>query len=128
MRSSEKSFRLRQKRRMRGWFTCVTSLDRMKLHGWDSGTQAVNLAFHLGASKIVLWGIDMQPAADGSTQWHNEHKRETYVPNYQKKFAPSLAESVRTLARLGVPVVRATEPGIPEAPFEPQVVFPDKHA
>ena len=92
--------------------------DPAKLHGWDSGTQAVNLAFHLGAAKIVLWGIDMEPAADGATQWHKEHKRPTYVPNYQKKFAPSLAESVRRLAKLGVPVVRATKPGIPEAPHQ----------
>jgi len=92
--------------------------ERAKLHGWDSGTQAVNLAYHLGAKKIVLFGIDMQPAPDGETQWHREHKRVTYVPNYATKFAPSLAESVRQLAKRGVTVVRATEPGIPEARLE----------
>lgn len=95
------------------------SMDPTRLHGWDGGTQAVNMAFHLGAAKIVLFGIDMQPAPDGSTQWHNEHRRETRVQNYRTKFAPCLAESIRVLAGLGIPVVRATEPGLPEAPLEP---------
>lgn len=97
------------------------SLDPQRLHGWDSGTQAVNLAFHLGASKIVLWGIDMQPADDGATQWHNEHKERTRVSNYEKRFRPSLAASVRQLKIEGVPVIRATNPGIPEVPYEPLV-------
>lgn len=89
------------------------------VHGWDSGTQAVNLAYLLGARKIVLFGIDMQPGTNGETQWHKEHKRPTNTSNYAKRFAPSLAESVRRLSALGVPVVRATEPGIPEAPCLP---------
>lgn len=101
--------------------------DPAKLHGWDSGTQAVNLAYHLGAAKIVLWGIDMRTGPQGETQWHKEHKRETNISNYAKKFAPSLAETVRQLGLLGVPVVRATDPGIPEAPYERQVEFNDKH-
>jgi len=88
------------------------------LHGWDSGTQAVNLAYHLGARKIVLFGIDMQMGKDGATQWHDKHKRKTLAANYPK-FAASLTQVVLKLATLGVPVVRATEPGIPEAPYEP---------
>lgn len=101
--------------------------DKMKLHGWDSGTQAVNLAYHLGASKVMMWGIDMCPAPDGETHWHADHPDPTHVPNYTKKFAPSLAETVRAMKIDGVPVVRATEPGIPEAAFEMPVVFDDKH-
>lgn len=88
------------------------------LHGWDSGTQAVNLAYHLGAKKIVLFGIDMQTDPAGATQWHNKHKRQTRAANYPK-FAASLTQSVLKLESLGVRVVRATEPGIPEAPYEP---------
>lgn len=91
--------------------------DKQKLHGFDSGTQAVNLAFHLGASKIVLWGIDMCVPAGETPQWHTKHRRATRVENYLTKFAPTLAESVRRLGELGVPVVRATDPGIPEAPL-----------
>jgi len=93
------------------------SLIPTTLHGWDSGTQAVNLAYHLGARKIVLFGIDMQIAADGATQWHTKHKRQTYAANYPK-FAASLTQSVLKLESLGVRVVRATAPGIPEAPLE----------
>lgn len=88
------------------------------LHGWDSGTQAVNLAYHLGAKKIVLFGIDMQAGKDGATQWHTKHKRQTLTTNYSK-FAASLSQSVLKLETLGVQVVRATEPGIPEAPWQP---------
>lgn len=93
------------------------STEPHRLHGWDSGTQAVNMAYHLGATKIVLWGFDMCVPKGETPQWHNEHRRATNVKNYLGRFAPSLAEVVRRLEKLGVPVVRATEPGIPEAVF-----------
>ena len=37
-----------------------------------SGTSAINLAYHLGASKIVLLGFDMQ-IVDNKHNWHDEH-------------------------------------------------------
>jgi len=91
--------------------------DRQKLHGWDSGTQAINLAYHMGAAKIILFGIDMQPAKDGRTQWHNDHKRPTLTANYENRFLPSLRKAIIELDRLGVPVVRATSPGVSMAPL-----------
>lgn len=117
--SDHKSVRLPRIRRMwrnRNHF----DPDPRKVHGYDGGCMSVSLAYHLGATKIVLWGIDGGPGPDGATQWHKEHKRDTHIPNYAKKFRPHLAAAVRALAGLGVPVVRATEPGIPEAPYEPQ--------
>jgi len=95
--------------RDRGAFT----EDRTKLHGWDSGTQAIHMAYHLGARRIVLFGIDMQPAKDGACQWHDEHKRPTKADNYQSRFAPSLTGLVGALRKRGVEVVRVTEPGLP---------------
>lgn len=37
--------------------------------GGNSGHQAINLAYHLGATRIILLGYDMK----GSTHWHGEH-------------------------------------------------------
>ena len=41
--------------------------------GRNSGYQAINLAVHLGAAKIVLLGFDLSPAPDGRTHWFGEH-------------------------------------------------------
>jgi len=95
------------------------SFDPCRVYGWDSGNQAINLAYHLGARRIVLFGFDMRPAPDGATQWHNLHKRVTLTDNYQSKFIPALKRSISMLKGVGVEVVRATEPGIAEAPYLP---------
>lgn len=93
--------------------------DPQKVHGWDSGTMAVNLAYHLGAAKIVLFGFDMQPGKNGETQWHSKHKRRTAVSNYKDNFIPRLTGAVETLAKKGIPVVRCTEPGLECIPVLP---------
>lgn len=95
------------------------SLDINRLHGWDSGTQALNLAFLLGAKRIVCWGMDMCVPPGQTPQWHTEHRRATKLENYQKTFAPHFAVVVRELDARGVKVFRATDPGIPEAPYRP---------
>lgn len=41
--------------------------------GGNGGYQAVNLAFHLGASRIVLLGYDMQDD-QGKKHWHGNHE------------------------------------------------------
>jgi hypothetical protein len=43
-------------------------------HGGNSGFQAINLALHMGAAKIVLLGFDMQ-ATGGKSHWHGDHER-----------------------------------------------------
>ena len=40
--------------------------------GGNSGYQAINLAVHLGASKIILLGYDMQKTG-GRLHWHPDH-------------------------------------------------------
>lgn len=40
--------------------------------GGNSGYQAVGLAYHLGAARIVLLGYDMQKT-DGKDHWHGSH-------------------------------------------------------
>lgn len=42
-------------------------------HGGNSGYQAVNLAYHLGAARIVLLGYDMGVGEDGALHWFGRH-------------------------------------------------------
>lgn len=49
------------------------STDPSYIHqGSNSGIQAINLAYHWGAKRIVLLGYDMQPTG-GKSHWHGDH-------------------------------------------------------
>jgi hypothetical protein len=48
--------------------------------GQNSGYQAVNLAYHLGAKRIILLGYDMQKAKDGRKHWHEPHRADRPSP------------------------------------------------
>lgn len=41
--------------------------------GGHGGYQAINIAVHLGAKKIILLGYDLMPAADGRNHFFGEH-------------------------------------------------------
>ncbi len=41
--------------------------------GRNSGFQATNIAVHLGASKIIWLGYDMQNGPKGESHWHGDH-------------------------------------------------------
>lgn len=75
--------------------------------GLNSGFQAINLAYHFGARRIVLLGYDMQHTG-GKTHWHGDHPRGLTnaegISSWVKYFRP-LAED---LARLGVEVVNCS--------------------
>lgn len=77
--------------------------------GQNSGYQAINLAVHLGAAKIVLLGYDMQPAADGRHRWHLTHRyhRGIIAPPYEQ-FLRHFSTLIEPLKRLGVAVINAT--------------------
>lgn len=60
----------------------VTRLEHMGREGLDpkgiydgtnGGYQAIQLAVHLGASRIVLLGYDMQPGKNGKDHWFGKH-------------------------------------------------------
>lgn len=74
--------------------------------GKNSGFQAVNVAVHLGAKKIVLLGYDMQPQG-GSQHWFGKHPYWTSDPPYQA-FLDCWPSIVRPLLQLGVTVVNAS--------------------
>lgn len=74
--------------------------------GMNSGYQAINLAVHLGAARIVLLGYDLSDAPDGRKHWHADHPGPNASPYPQMLAAfPSLVEP---LAAIGVTVVNCT--------------------
>lgn len=66
--------------------------------GFNSGYQAINLAYNLGARKIILIGYDMKLGADGSNHWFGHHP-DKIVSHYQSWLImySSLAEHAKKL-------------------------------
>jgi hypothetical protein len=96
------------------WATVLMSTgpDGLELHpqglrtGQNSGYQAINLAVHLGAAKIVLLGYDMRRGKAKNDHWFGPHPKRSELP-YQlflERF-PSIVEPLR---ELGVEVINAT--------------------
>lgn len=77
-------------------------------HAKNSGGAAINLAVHLGASRIVLLGYDM--GATGGGHFFGRHPQElrnTKTENY-KLFRERIATMVGPLAERGIQVVNCT--------------------
>jgi len=78
--------------------------------GGNSGHQALNLAWHLGAARIALLGYDMQFAPDGRRHWFGDHPRGLTNPHddtlarWRRAF-PAIAAD---LAARGVAVINAS--------------------
>jgi hypothetical protein len=89
--------------------TGVTGIERNPTGlrtGKHSGYQAINLAVHLGARKVVLLGYDLQPNA-GRDHWFGPHPYSTApIPYWAlRELFPSL---LGPLAELGVELVNAS--------------------
>lgn len=77
--------------------------------GRNSGYQAINLAVHLGARRIVLLGYDLAPAADGRAHWFGAHPWTTRPwEELGPFFRPYFASLVEPLRALGIAVLNAT--------------------
>lgn len=74
--------------------------------GSHSGFQAMNLAVHLGAAKIVLLGYDQKPDATGKQHYFGDHPAGNKLPFELFRFRfPSI---VAPLEAVGVTVINAT--------------------
>lgn len=84
-------------------------LDPSGLKGYgNSGGQAINLAVHLGATRILLLGFDMQRHnASGKHRWHGDHPYGKTVPAYNV-FALYMPSIVTPLKTLGVEVINCS--------------------
>ena len=74
--------------------------------GLNSGYQAVNLAVHLGAARVVLLGFDMGPSKDGQTHWFGRHPQQLRSPYEQ--FRAAFQTMLEPLAKSGVEVLNAS--------------------
>jgi hypothetical protein len=74
--------------------------------GRNGGYQAVNLAVHLGAGRIVLLGYDMQPGPKGEQHWHHDHP--TRIQSPYPLFLEKFATLVAPLEQAGVRVVNCS--------------------
>ena len=72
----------------------------------NSGSSAINLAYHFGAKKIVLLGFDMR-RIDGKKNWHNEHKEREHNPFARHMM--SMPTIRKELQDLGVELINATK-------------------
>lgn len=87
----------------------LPGLGKYDLHyGDNSGYQAINLAYLLGATKIVLLGYDMQMTG-GKAHWHTDHQKPLNAGGsdleHWAKLFPQLAID---LAQEGIEVVNCT--------------------
>lgn len=73
--------------------------------GMNSGYQAINVAVHLGASRILLLGYDMQ-CVGGKKHWFGDHPTKIRPPF--SAFLPHFRTLVEPLKALGVSVVNCT--------------------
>jgi hypothetical protein len=64
--------------------------------GRNGGYQAINLAVHLGAKRILLLGYDMMRGPKGEEHWHGDHPNRSRSPytTFQACF-PSLVDPLK---------------------------------
>ncbi len=87
------------------------SFDRSVIHqGSNSGYQAINLACHLGAKRIILLGYDMQFGPEGQTHHHGDHPKGMNNPaeGLFKTWIERFATIVPDLERAGVEIINCT--------------------
>ncbi len=74
--------------------------------GHNSGYQAINLAVHLGAKRILLLGYDMTLGTAGESHWFGEHPDGLISPYPQMRAA--FDTLVEPLTALGVEVLNCS--------------------
>lgn len=87
------------------------SLDPDLIHfGGNSGYQAINLAVHLGAKRIVLLGFDLRLGDDGKRHWFGDHRAGLNNPDagHMARWLDNFATMIPDLERAGVEVINCT--------------------
>lgn len=77
-------------------------------NGRQGGYQAINVAYHLGATRLVLVGYDMKPGAEGETHWFGRHEDWAVSPESMKKWVEHFDELADALRARGVEAVNCT--------------------
>jgi hypothetical protein len=85
--------------------------------GGHSGYQAINLAYHWGAARFVILGMNLRKVGH-ATHWHEPHEGIAVSSPYerwQREFVPLVAD----LKAVGVEIVNATPDSALPLPFVP---------
>lgn len=75
-------------------------------NGRNGGYQAINLAVHFGASRILLLGYDMSQGPHREEHWHGEHPNRSRSPF--DKFLRVFPSIVAPLQAVGVEVINCS--------------------
>lgn len=75
--------------------------------GSHSGYQAINLAYHLGAKRIILLGYDMQIGPNGELHHHPDHP--TPIKSPWGSWVKNYDELAKDAERLGLEIINCTE-------------------
>ena len=85
------------------------SFDPALIHtGKNSGFQALNLAVLLGATEILLLGIDCT-TLDGKTHWFGDHPGKLMKKSPYGVFKQAFTDSSQALDRAGINVINCSE-------------------
>jgi hypothetical protein len=76
-------------------------------HGANSGYQAINLAVHLGASRILLLGYDMQ-RTNGRLHWFGNHPDDLHRNLPFAEFLKGFPTLVKPLSKLNIEIINCT--------------------
>lgn len=102
----------------------ITTKNSKVSWNYNSGGCAINLAYHLGARRIILLGFDMQSGGGKSTwqtHWHGGHKdmshekrQKVWEPRYQRFLQgfPIIAQDAKAL---GIEIINAVHPSFGSA-------------
>lgn len=101
--------------------------------GRNGGYQAINLAVHLGAKRILLLGYDMKPDSSGKTHWFGDHADwPTRASIYANVMLPCFKTLVSPLNELGVTVINCTPDSaletFPRLPLEDALATSIQHS
>lgn len=75
--------------------------------GLNSGYQAMNLAYHFGATRMLLLGFDMQ-RTNGRSHWFGDHPGKLNVPSPYDEFVKRFGPLAKDLDAQGVQVVNCS--------------------
>jgi hypothetical protein len=92
-------------------FTGLTGFDDRPgclRHGNNSAYAAMHLAAHLGASALILLGVDMQHGPAGQTHFHGGHGHKHFAETLKNTMLPYFASLAPALAERGIRVLNAS--------------------
>ena len=83
--------------------------ERKKMIAWNrsSGASAINLAIHLGASKIILLGYDMK-RNDKVKNFHRDHRERNPEANPFERFLKVFPKIKKDADKMGIEILNAT--------------------